>query len=52
LASCCRKKTEDLDPNDAAQLAEADIILAEIRKARAELEAMMQYEGKLRDLQP
>jgi hypothetical protein len=45
-------KAEDLDPNDAAQLAEADIILAEIRKARAELEAMMQYEGKLRDLQP
>jgi hypothetical protein len=44
-------KATDLDPANAAQIAEAEIILAEIRKGQAELEAMMERERKLRDLQ-
>jgi hypothetical protein len=44
-------KAESLDPADAAGIAEAEIILAEIRKAQADLEAMMERERKLRDLQ-
>ena len=45
-------KAESLDPANAAQIAEAEIVLAEMRKAQAELEAMIVFEGKLRDLQP
>ena len=45
-------KAKDLDPTDAAQIAEAEIILAELNKARAELHAMMERERKLTDLQP
>jgi hypothetical protein len=44
-------KAQDLDPANAAQIAEAEIILAEIRKRQAELDAMMERERKLRDLQ-
>jgi hypothetical protein len=44
-------KAESLDPADAAAIAEAEIILAEIRKAQAELDAMMERERKLRDFQ-
>jgi hypothetical protein len=44
-------KAQDLDPANAAQIAEAEIILAEIRKGQAELAAMMEYERKLQDLQ-
>lgn len=45
-------KSEGLDAADAAGVAEAEIILAEMRKVRAEIDAMMHYEMKLRDLQP
>jgi hypothetical protein len=44
-------KPESLDAADAAALAEAEIVLAEIRKAEAEIYAMMAFERKLRDLQ-
>jgi hypothetical protein len=44
-------KPESLDPADPATIAEAEIILAEMRKVRAELDAMMAFERKLRDLQ-
>jgi hypothetical protein len=37
---------------DAAAVAEAEIVLAEMRKVQAEIGAMMDYERKLRDLQP
>jgi hypothetical protein len=45
-------KPESLDAADAAGVAEAEIVLAEMRKVRAEIDAMMQFEMKLRDLQP
>jgi hypothetical protein len=45
-------KPESLDPADAAAVAGAEMILAEMRKVQAELAAMMEYERKLRDLQP
>ena len=45
-------KPESLDPADAAAVAEAEMVLAEMRKVQAELDAMMEYERKLRDLQP
>jgi hypothetical protein len=44
-------KPESLDAADAAGVAEAEIVLAEMRKVQAELNAMMEYERKLRDLQ-
>ena len=37
---------------DAAGVAEAEMVLAEMRKVQAEIDAMMEYEMKLRDLQP
>ena len=43
---------ESLDAADAAGVAEAEIVLAEMRKVQAELDAMMECERKLRDLQP
>ena len=45
-------KPDSLDPADAAAVAEAEMVLAEMRKVQAELDAMMQRERKLRDLQP
>jgi hypothetical protein len=45
-------KPESLDAADASGLAEAEMVLAEMRKVQAELNAMMEYERKLRDLQP
>jgi hypothetical protein len=45
-------KAGSLELADAAGVAEAEIILAEMRKVQAELNAMMEYERKLRDLQP
>ena len=45
-------KSESLDAADAAGIAEAEIILKEMRKVRREIDAMMRYEMKLRDLQP
>ena len=45
-------KSESLDLADAAGVAEAEIILAEMGKVRAEIDAMMEFERKLRDLQP
>ena len=45
-------KSESLDAADLAAIAEAEIVLAEMRKVQAEIAAMMEYEGKLRDLQP
>jgi hypothetical protein len=45
-------KPDSLDPADAAAVAEAKTVLAEMRKVQAELDAMMEYERKLRDLQP
>jgi hypothetical protein len=45
-------KSESLDAADAAGIAEAEIVLAEMRKVRAEIDAMMEYERTLRDLQP
>jgi hypothetical protein len=45
-------KSARLDLADAAGVAEAEIVLAEMRKVRAEIDAMMQFEMKLRDLQP
>jgi hypothetical protein len=44
-------KPESLDPADAAAIAEAEIILVEMRKVQAELDRMMELERKLRDLQ-
>jgi hypothetical protein len=44
-------KPESLDAADATALAEAEIVLAEMRKVQAEIEAMMKLEQKLRDLQ-
>jgi hypothetical protein len=45
-------KPESLDAVDAAGVAEAEMVLAEMRKVQAELDAMMERERKLRDLQP
>jgi hypothetical protein len=45
-------KPESLDAADAAGVAEAEIVLAEMSRVRAEIDAMMEYERKLRDLQP
>jgi hypothetical protein len=45
-------KPGSLDHADAAGIAEAELVLAEMRKVQAELDAMMEYERKLRDLQP
>jgi hypothetical protein len=44
-------KAQDLNPADTAQIAEAEIVLAELDKARAELDRMIERERKLRDLQ-
>jgi hypothetical protein len=44
-------KADSLDPADPATIAEAEIVLAEMRKAKAELYGMMERERKLRDLQ-
>ena len=45
-------KPESLDAADAAGIAEAEMVLAEMRKVQDEISAMMEYERKLRDLQP
>jgi hypothetical protein len=45
-------KSKGLDLADAAGVAEAEIVLAEMRKVQAEIDAMMRFEMKLRDLQP
>ena len=45
-------KSESLDAADAAGIAEAELVLMEMGKVRAEIDAMMQFEMKLRDLQP
>jgi hypothetical protein len=45
-------KHGSLDLADAAGVAEAEMVLAEMRKVQAEIDAMMEYERKLRDLQP
>lgn len=45
-------KAGSLELADAAGVAEAEIILMEMGKVRAEIDAMMQFEMKLRDLQP
>jgi hypothetical protein len=44
-------KADSLDPADPATIAEAEIILAEMQKAKAELYGMMERERRLRDLQ-
>jgi hypothetical protein len=38
-------KPESLDAADAAGVAEAEMVLAEMRKVQAELNAMMEYES-------
>jgi hypothetical protein len=45
-------KAETLDPANAAQIAEAEIILAELRKAQAELGRMMERERNLKERGP
>ena len=45
-------KPESLELADAAGVAEAEMVLAEMRKVQAELNAMMEYEMNVRDLQP
>ena len=45
-------KSGSLDLADAAGVADAEMVLAEMRKVRAEIDAMILYERKLRDLQP
>jgi hypothetical protein len=45
-------KTDSLDAADFAGIAEAEMILAEMKKVQAEIAAMMEYERKLRDFQP
>jgi hypothetical protein len=45
-------KPDSFDAADAAGVAEAETILAEMRKTQAEINAMIEYERKLRDLQP
>jgi hypothetical protein len=45
-------KPESLDVADAAGVAEAEMVLAEMRKVQAELDTMMERERRLGDLQP
>jgi hypothetical protein len=40
-------KAKDLDPADTAQIAEAEIILRELDKARAELDRLIERERNL-----
>jgi hypothetical protein len=45
-------KPDSLDAADAAGIAEVQVVLAEMRRVQAEINAKIEYERKLRDLQP